>query len=168
MISANRAARSHREPALSGREEGLIRTRSRGVRRSRSPPPLQAPGPTRLHHLAQTGACPRCGSRVGCRVGARRGRAFERGPPPRPRRETTPHESDTFAVARRRVAEPGRLASDAMGVSMNPLVGREECTRQLARLRVARLASVGNPSGRRRGFERRLAEARAATDAAPR
>ena len=50
-----------------------------------------------------------------------------------------------------------------MGVSMNPLVGREECTRQLARLRVARSASVGNPSGRRRGFERRLAEARAAT-----
>ena len=65
-------------------EEGLIRTRSRGVRRSRSPPPLQALGPTRLHHFAQTGACPRCGSRVG--ISSRRS--------PRSRVRTRPSSPD--------------------------------------------------------------------------
>ena len=43
------------------------------------PPPLQAFGPTRLPHLAQTGACLCCGSRVGSRIGSRRGPATERG-----------------------------------------------------------------------------------------
>ena len=62
----------------SGQRRAALHPSSRAVRRSRSPSPLQALGPTRLHFVAQTGACPRSGSRVGSSVGAHRGTTGER------------------------------------------------------------------------------------------
>ena len=109
-------------------EEGLIRTRSRGVRRSRSPSPVHALGPTRVHRPAQTRACPRYSSRVG--ISSRRS--------PRSRVRTRPSSPTTNGLRvahasshlRRRLARifadtllgPGTLT--AVGVGANEMGNR--------------------------------------------
>ena len=136
-------------------EEGLVRTRSRGVRRSRvalrresrnSPASIRstafAQGYGGRIASATARPVPAAAQRVGCDFEsalaevARSNEALLLS-----QTQTTPHQSGTRCGGAASSRGPGRLASDAMGVSTNPLVGREECTRQLARLRVARSAS---------------------------
>jgi hypothetical protein len=85
----DRADSSQGPTRTSGRADGTVHPPSRGERRSRSPSPVQALGPTRLQHLAQTGARPGCGSRVSLRYGSRQGPAGEPSRrPDRPARAT--------------------------------------------------------------------------------
>ena len=86
----------------------LIRPSSRGVCAGHAPlPPVQALGPTRVHFLAQTGACPRSWSRVG----------FEGRRPTKGRR---PNEPTSAATSK---------TSSRSGASESPTTRTRQCRR---------------------------------------